>query len=270
MVRKNNDWYALGVKLLNIMLYIEMLATNVRERGYPMKRRFFGLLILALCPVQTRAEPPSAAISCSGAALSKQEGGLREAVEKRYHEISDLAAKFSQESFFPSVEASKFSNGTVSFRRAGKMDWTYEAPDEQRFTSDGSTVWWYQPSTNQVIVRDLTQSLISGVPVSFLLGVGSLRESFDFEAKCTTPRGLVLQLVPKKGNANANRFDLLVDRKDFSPLGAKIIDVAGSETSIVFEDRVVNRGVDEKRFSFQIPKGTDVIDERKRKVERLE
>lgn len=208
------------------------------------------------------AAVPSGAVSCSGPGSEKEEG-IREAVEKRYQQIADLAAKFSQETFIAGSEEYKMSRGALSFSRPGKMDWTYEPPDEQRFTSDGSTVWWYQPNQNQVVVREMTQSFTSDVPVSFLLGVGSLRESFNFQSKCSNDFGIVLSLVPAKGNPSLVKFLLLVDRKDFSPLGAKMIDIGGNETSILFEDRVLNGGVNEKNFRFEIPKGTDVIDERK-------
>ncbi len=227
-----------------------------------------GLFVPAAVPA-AHAVSPTTALSCGkGVQASEKEENIRESVEKRYGQIADLAAKFVQESYFMGVDEYRTSKGLVSFRRPGKMDWNYEPPDEQRFTSDGSTVWWYQPLQNQVVVRDLTQSFTTDVPVSFLLGVGSLRESFKFKSKCTNEYGIVLTLLPVKENASLDKFYLLVDKKDYTALGARIVDVGGNETAILFMDGVLNKGVEDAHFKFDVPKGTDVIDERKQAAKK--
>ena len=188
--------------------------------------------------------------------------GLLERVELQYEKINDLRARFSQSSYFLGTDESKLSAGEVFFLRPGRMDWVYDSPDTQRFVSDGKSVWWYQPDLSQVTIRRLDQSFVSDVPVSFLLGVGKLRESFNLEKACNSPTGIVLSLLPSKPNASLERFLLLVDSKDASPKGARIRDVGGNETTIIFASPKFNLGVDAKRFAFEVPKGTDIIDER--------
>ena len=195
-------------------------------------------------------------------AESAEQGGVMGKIEESYKQIANLSARFEQESYFFGSDERRNSAGQVVFERPGKMDWQYQPPDEQRFTANGKNVWWYQPKQNQVLVRTLEQSFTSDVPVSFLLGVGKLQENFDFKSKCSTAAGLMVRLTPKKTSASLEEFFLVVDPKDFSPIGARIVDVAEKETSIVFADRKLNGGVEQKRFSFDIPKGTDIIDER--------
>ena len=188
--------------------------------------------------------------------------GLIEKVELQYEKINDLRARFNQTSYFLGTDESKISSGEVFFLRPGRMDWVYGTPDTQRFVSDGQSVWWYQPDLSQVTIRRLDQSFVSDVPVSFLLGVGKLRESFKLESACGTSSGTLLNLLPSKPNASLERFLLLVDSKDASPKGARIRDVGGNETTILFVSPTFNKGVEAKRFAFEVPKGTDIIDER--------
>jgi len=203
-------------------------------------------------------------LECRDAKKSAEEEKLTSKIEERYARISDLSARFIQESYFLGSDEHRESRGNMSFQRPGKMDWDYDVPDEQRFTSDGETVWWLQPKSNQIIIRDLQASFTSDVPVSFLLGVGKLHESFTFESKCILPEGILLSLKPIANNTSMDSFYLLVDAKDYSPLGARMVDIGGNETSIMFQDRKFNTGVESKRFHLEFPKGTDVIDERKK------
>ena len=227
-----------------------------------------ALTFISASPVY--AEDRFGVLRCGPAAEKTDEAGVLEKVERNYGTLSTLAARFLQESYFFGSDDRQQSAGLVSFERPGKMDWLYGAPDEQRFTSDGKTIWWYQPQQNQVVIRTIAQSFTSDVPVSFLLGVGKLRENFKFAAKCANDAGLLLRLAPLKTSSSLETFYLLVSPKDFSPLGARIADANGNETSILFEDRTLNGPVDAKRFYFDIPKGTDIIDEREKPARESE
>ena len=199
---------------------------------------------------------------CKSPLSADDSSKLLQSVEDRYRQINDLTAHFIQDSYFVGSDERKSSAGEVYFKRPGMMDWLYQAPEEQRFVADGKSVWWQQKRENQVTIRDFKESFSSDVPVSFLLGVGKLRENFKFDSACNTDAGVAAKLLPLKSDSSLAEFYLLVERKERFPLGAKIIDAGGNETTIVFEGSKLNSGVEAKRFAFQIPKGSDVIDER--------
>ncbi|MBP9838752.1 MAG: outer membrane lipoprotein chaperone LolA [Proteobacteria bacterium] len=201
-------------------------------------------------------------LECSGGFKELDTTKLFSDVEERYKKINDFSARFIQESFFLGSDQKEQSLGDVYFKRPGKMDWEYSTPDTQRFVSDSKIVWWYQPKQNQVSIRNLEKSFTSDVPLSFLLGVGNLKEKFTLDSVCASQRGILLKLTPKAKDNNLQDFYLLVDAKDHSPVGAKIVDIGGNENSILFTELKYNIGVEEKHFSFDIPKGTDIIDER--------
>ncbi len=215
-----------------------------------------------LCPAASQAATQFGNLHCSPGTENQAEEGLAEKIEKAYDQLSTLRSSFHQESYFLGSDQRKQSDGQVYFERPGKMDWRYGAPDEQRFTSDGKNVWWYQPKENQVLVRTLRQSFSSEVPVSFLLGVGKLHENFIFQSRCPVSRGVLVKFKPKSPTASLDEFFLLVDAKDFRPVGARIVDMGGNETSIIFGESNLNEKIEASHFKLEIPKGTDVIDER--------
>ncbi len=184
------------------------------------------------------------------------------AVEKRYASIKDLSAAFHQQSTFTGLNQTKASTGVVFFRSPGMMNWEYTKPVPQIFVGDGTVLWFYQPDLNQVTLSDFKRSFSTELPVSFLLGLGKVGDNFKAERGCRFENLLLVELVPLSPDPNLSAFHLLVDAKDHTPRGAKVIDVGGNETTILFEEVKLNSNVPLDRFAFTVPKGVDVIDNR--------
>lgn len=200
---------------------------------------------------------------CVSAGPKGEGQGLLKKVEARYETIKDLAAGFSQESYLLGADERRYSTGTVKFLKPGRMDWLYGEPDVQRFVADGQSFWWYQPELSQVTVTDFKAGFSSDLPVSFLLGLGKLTKSFTLESTCRGRRGIVIKLAPlDKTDKSLDRFSLVVDQTDFTPIGAKIVDAGGNETLIVFTEIIVNSGVADSAFKFDPPHGVDIVDQR--------
>lgn len=186
-------------------------------------------------------------------------------VEDKYRKVNDLQARFIQNSYFLGLNQKKASSGKVFFKKPGMMDWQYETPQVQRFLADGNTLSFYQPDLNQITLSEFNNSFSSELPVLFLLGVGELKESFDLMSACRTFDGdYLLKLSARSKDANLNEFLLLAAKKDYLPLGARITDVGGNETSIVFYETDVINSIDVEQFKFSPPKGVDIIDNRKK------
>lgn len=216
-------------------------------------------LFLLLMPALAKAS----AFECSGDLDSGLKANLLNLAEKKYREISGLRAQFIQQSLFAGWDKKDFSKGTVVFKRPGMMDWSYEQPEAQRFVSDGHVVWFYQPSFNQVAITDFENSFSSDVPYTFLLGIGSLVKSFSLQSACKTGEGIMVQLQPKEADKNLSQFYLLLRASDYAPIGAKIRDVGGTETTFMFINEIFNPNLQSEQFVFEIPKGVDVLDSRK-------
>ncbi len=228
-------------------------------------RILIGILLLSLFTAEASAE--EGAFKCGAKLSATQSKGLLAAIEKRYHDFKDLSAEFRQRSYFIGLSNTVESTGSIRFKKPGMMDWNYLTPDKQRFIADGKTLWFYQPKQNQVTMGEFKDSFSSKLPVSFLLGIGKLQERFTLESACSSKLGTVAKL---KGLADKNldEFYLLVDKKSHLPRGAKIVDIGGNETEIVFENISFKDAHLAKSFQFDIPRGVDIIDQRTEVLKR--
>ncbi|MCB0358074.1 MAG: outer membrane lipoprotein chaperone LolA [Bdellovibrionales bacterium] len=187
---------------------------------------------------------------------------LLEETESQYRTVQDLSAEFVQYSYFAGLDRGEHSKGTVRFKKPGRMDWLYTDPERQRFVADGATLWYYQPSVNQVTVGEFTSAFSSELPVSFLLGIGSLAESFSLKRTCRTDGDIFFELAPLQTDPSLQAFQLLVDPETKLPVGAKTFDVGGNETQITLVAPKVDQGVKDAAFAFVPPRGVDIIDNR--------
>lgn len=188
-------------------------------------------------------------------------------VEANYQTIENFQAEFVQQSYFIGADEWQESKGSLSFKKPGKMNWQYFAPDEQEFVSDGKIVYWHQPKEKQVTIRNLNASFSSEIPLSFLLGVGKLTKDFKMQELCETEAGFLLKLSPNTKSDTLNEFYILVDKNDYFPKGARIIDSGGNETKVQFFKINTKVKFNDREFDFDIPKGTDIIDQRNEEEE---
>lgn len=183
-------------------------------------------------------------------------------IEKQYRIISTIKAQFVQETFLESLGRAELSSGSLRFRKPGMIDWQYDSPVVKRFISDGKTLWGYEPEFNQVRVSDFSDAFRSDTPAMFLLGVGRLSADFNLVHHCASGAGIVAEFRPKTNDESFQSFRLLVGASDRTPLGARVVDAAGNPTTILLKDHILNDELLAKQFTFEIPRGTDVLDYR--------
>ncbi|MCB0354026.1 MAG: outer membrane lipoprotein carrier protein LolA [Bdellovibrionales bacterium] len=190
---------------------------------------------------------------------------LLAAVQEQYSKTDSFTAKFTQSSFLESLSVSETSEGMVSYLRPGKMRWEYVSPEKQIFVFRESTYWFYQPLDNQVVIDNAGELFLTDLPLSFLLGVGSLSESFSVSRGCVLGEDVALELEGKAGalHENLKRFVLHVTEKTNFPSGADVVDVSGNKTSIRLSDIDRDVSFTDDPFEIAFPSGVDIQDRRK-------
>lgn len=181
-------------------------------------------------------------------------------VEKSYLLVTDVQAKFLQNSTFVGAGQSSESSGEVYFKKPGMMDWKYVKPIAQRFISNGELFWFFEPELQQVTLSDFQSSFQSDLPVSFLLGVGNLSHSFTLKGGCVRSDSLLLELSPISSDASLVELKLQLDSNSFFPKGVEIVDVGGNKTSIILSAIDTKVALEQNQFHLDIPLGVDVID----------
>jgi outer membrane lipoprotein carrier protein len=219
-------------------------------------------LCLVVCTTVVHAENDepdfAAAFSCDKSKTVKDEP-LTGKIQDSYNKVASLTAEFFQSSTLLGMNERIVSSGNLRFLKPGMMDWNYTSPSPQKFVTDGETVWYYEPSVNQLTIGSIGATFTSDVPVSFLLGIGDLSSSFSEEKICENSEGILLTLVPLDKDQSIKTFSLLVDSETYLPIGAKLVDTGDTITEFLFRETRTNSPLPPEEFTFSPPKGVDIV-----------
>jgi len=198
--------------------------------------------------------------SAAAAAPSAATGDLKHVLDRLQHHYritNSFSAKFSEE--IATVGAPKRTRqGTVSFRKPGRMRWDFQTPEAQTIVSDGETLYNYDPDLNQVIETPLRQALKSSSATSFLLGMGNIKR--DFNAAFATPApptGRIDLILDAK--TGGYKIEVGLDPNSYNLITLTLTDQLGDTTKIDFSDVRDNVELPDSMFAFKAPPGADVV-----------
>ena len=200
---------------------------------------------------------PSFAAPAQERPLATMQDQLVRSVEDHYRDLTDLTAAVTQKNTLTSVGKSQTFNGTLFIKKPGKLRLEYS--NGQLILIDGKAALFYSKKSEQVIKKTFTDFEHMNIPVAFLLGAAHFRDDFDvLQADPKTPR--LLELLPRKPGAAMKKMRLVVDDAG-RIMDLTIFDRSGNTTSITFTDIREGAGVDDQRFVFKAPKGTEIIEQ---------
>jgi outer membrane lipoprotein carrier protein len=225
-----------------------------------MRRRCASFLVVFAVVVassgaargETKVAPPANACPDPATIVKK--------LQDRYDETKTFQAQVRQEMKVKSLDVSDASDGTVVFKKPGKMRWDFQTPRAQQIIADGDVLWIYQPDDRQVLKAPFKAAFVSTTPVSFLLGIGRITDEFRPHADdrgCTASR-LYVALTSKKGD-DVGALAFGVDRATYDIVEASVTDPLGNVTTLTFTDIARNVDVPDTTFEFSVPPGVDVI-----------
>jgi outer membrane lipoprotein carrier protein len=185
---------------------------------------------------------------------------IADRLQKSYDAAVDFSADFRQETEVKTLNRSLKAFGKVTFKRPGKMLWSYEEPKGQFVLADGKHLYFYQPEQNQIIKTPLQSAFRSDIPLSFLLGIGNLKKDFNAALKATEETQYLLRLEPKGESGGLSEILLGVSKGSFDILWASVRDAAGNLTTIRFSGLRKGVGVSDSLFRLQVPQGVDIVE----------
>ncbi len=180
-------------------------------------------------------------------------------VQERYDGTHDFSAGVTQETVLASLGKTIASRGSIAFKKPGKLRLEITEGDPQTVIADGSTLWLYQPSENQVLKAPFKAAFRSSTPISFLTGVGKIADDFEAKLDGEGDGVLYLLLTPRRSGGDVGQLRLTVARQSFEIQGAEIHDPMGNTNRLRFTDIHPNTGIADSRFVFEVPDGVDVI-----------
>ena len=225
-----------------------------------------GLVALSMVPVASAGNGSVGARTAPSPSVADPEPGeallVARRVQERYDQVQDLSADFAQEMRLRAGGQILRSRGRMYFARPGRMRWEYETPEVQTIVADGEHLWIHQPEDKQVLRAPLERAFQSQTPVSFLFGLARIER--DFSPSLLPPRedgGVLLALEPRAEEGGAlGELVLEVDPATWDLRAATVVDPLGNRTEVRLIDPKRNRGVEEARFVFERPPGTDLLE----------
>jgi len=207
------------------------------------------LLVAALAQAETMAP--------AGAPVSKDLKQVLDRLQRHYRDTNSFTAKFTEE--IATVGAPKRQRqGTVSFRKPGRMRWEFSDPEKQTIVSDGETLYSYDPDLNQVVETPLKHALKSSSATSFLLGIGNINRDFKAAfANPPTPTGLIDLILDAK--TGGYKIEIGLDPSTYNLMTLTLTDQLGDVTKIAFSDVRDNVELPDSDFAFNAPAGADVV-----------
>jgi len=188
---------------------------------------------------------------------------LAHALQGKYDSVRDFSADFVHQYRGGVLQKSITERGHLVVKKPGKMRWTYSGADRKVFVSDGRKMYSYLPADRQVYVATVPPDDQASTPALFLAGKGSLVRDFTVTAAAPpagAPAGsTALKLVPARGDRDYDWLVIVVDQVSLAWRMLVTGDRQGGESTFTFSNLEENRGVSDRDFTFQIPRGVDVI-----------
>ena len=207
------------------------------------------VLTAAICRPLVAAAPSAAEVA--------------QAVQKRYDSVHDFSTDFTHAYEGGVLKKQVTEHGTLLIKKPGKMRWSYAAPENNVFVSDGAKVYSYIPADKQVIVSAVPPDDAATTPALFLAGKGNLTRDFAVslvEPAAGMPQGtLALKLVPKVAQPDYDWLVLEIEAGTYRLRGLVTIDAQGGTSKFSFTNLKENVGLADKEFEFKPPRGVDVV-----------
>nr|WP_298140707.1 outer membrane lipoprotein chaperone LolA [uncultured Pseudomonas sp.] len=174
------------------------------------------------------------------------------------NQAQTITARFSQLTLDGSGTQLQETAGQLALKRPGLFRWHTDEPMEQLLVSNGEKVWLYDPDLEQVTIQTLDQRL-THTPALLLSGdISKISENFEISYK---EGGNVVDFILKPKSKDSLFDSLRLSFRGNVLNDMQLIDSIGQRTNILFLNVKMNEVLDDKQFSFDIPKGADVIQE---------
>jgi outer membrane lipoprotein carrier protein len=176
-------------------------------------------------------------------------------LSKRLSMNEGFSADFSQQVISPEGETVMEGEGTVEIARPSLFRWSTTFPDENLLVSDGKTLWYYSPFIEQVSIYWQEQAA-EQTPFVLL----TRNRASDWDNYKVTQKGNEFTLVPTAVDSTQGRFQINIDAKGIVK-GFNVIEQDGQKGLFKFSNVKLGKPK-ANRFTFTIPKGVEVDDQR--------
>jgi outer membrane lipoprotein carrier protein len=146
--------------------------------------------------------------------------------------------------------------GKVWLQSPDKLHWVYSGEFPETIVADGSNIWIYDESLQQVTVKPQSDQAADS-PLMILVDVSRIDQQFKVTELGDFEDMLLLELRSLDGESEFERILLGLDSGGIRMMAME--DAFGQRTEIHFENTLKNPPIDPQLFRFTPPEGVDVV-----------
>jgi len=179
----------------------------------------------------------------------------KDVLSERLSLTDGFSAKFEQQVVSPDGDVVMEGNGVVDIARPSLFRWETLAPDENLLVTDGESLWYYSPFIEQVTIYNQEQAM-EQTPFVLL----TRNRASDWDAYQVEQADDVFTLTPTAVESNQGQFQITINSKGVVK-GFNVIEQDGQKSLFSFNN-VDQQKPPMDRFSFEVPDGVEVDDQR--------
>ncbi|MBD3290671.1 outer membrane lipoprotein chaperone LolA [candidate division KSB1 bacterium] len=181
-------------------------------------------------------------------------------VKNKYEEIGSLTANFTQSFKWKLAGESQEQHGSLFIK--GKNKFRIET-EGQIVVSDGTNLWTYSKSNNQVIIDNVDNAEEVILPREIFLKFSqNYNPQYLREEKYNNTDCYVVNLIAKTDNQFIREMKIWVARSSWLTQKVQHTDINENITTYSLRSIKVNQDLKDTVFSLQIPENVEVVDMR--------
>jgi outer membrane lipoprotein carrier protein len=184
-----------------------------------------------------------------------------ENVSKRYDEMSDFSAGLWLVITSAYIEQETVYKGRLYSRKPNRIRIEYYYPSDQTVVFDGTTLYFYTPSTNQAVVYPVVE-VTGDETVESIFELAETRYDFEDAGEVTLSgeyKTYKLKMTARSSSATYPTVWAWIDAEEWVARRVDLYDYDGNVTSYRLFDFKFNQGYGAGKFTFEIPEGAEVI-----------
>ncbi len=183
-------------------------------------------------------------------------GPARSELERFTTDLNSFQAEFTQTVKSQDGRVQDQTYGKVWLQSPDKLRWVYTGEFPETIVADGSNIWIYDESLQQVTIKPQSNQAANS-PLMMLVDVSRLDEQFQATELGDVEGMLMLELKSLDSEAEFERIFLGMDSSGVRMMAME--DAFGQRTEIHFENLLKNQATDPQLFYFTAPEGADVV-----------
>ncbi len=188
--------------------------------------------------------------------LANSSGPARSELERFASGLDRFQADFTQTVKSQDGRIQDQTQGKVWLQSPDKLRWVYTGEFPETIVADGSNIWIYDESLQQVTVKPQSDQAADS-PLMILVDASQLDRQFQVTELGDFEGMLLLELKSLDDESEFERILLGLDSNGIRMMAME--DAFGQRTEIYFENMLKNPPADPQLFEFTPPEGVDVV-----------